>query len=63
MDGNILGEEEEDSGQSIRSTLNLLQLKINGLHIRFEEDYFSGDKPYSIGLVADSLNLATSVTG
>ena len=39
--------------------LNQIQLKINGLHIRFEEDYFCADKPYSLGITADYLGIVT----
>ena len=37
-----------------------LKLTINRLHIRFEDDYFSFELPYSIGLVVDKVELQTT---
>ena len=51
---------EEYTGRSI---LNQLQVTVNGLHIRFEEDYFSADRPYSIGLVADKVTFYSAAQG
>ena len=56
-------EGEDDEETSVRAKLGQLQVKINDLHIRFEEDYFSADKPYSFGLIADQLNLTSSPPG
>lgn len=39
-----------------------LRLTINKLHIRFEDDYFSPEKPYTFGVVIDKFDLATSDT-
>ena len=56
--------EDADGGdEAERQKLDQVQLKINGLHIRFEEDYFSADKPYSIGLIAEQLNLNSTPQG
>jgi len=30
-----------------------LTIVINRLHLRFEDDYYSGEKPYSFGLVIE----------
>ena len=58
---NILEADDED--QNERQMLDHIQIKINGLHIRFEEDYFNADKPYSMGIIADQLNVSTSPAG
>jgi hypothetical protein len=31
-------------------------LQINGIHIRFEDDYFSGENPYAWGIQIDVKN-------
>lgn len=31
--------------------LKLITININRIHIRFEDDYFSGDAPYSFGVI------------
>ncbi len=36
-----------------------LKLIIKRVHIRFEDDYFSADTPFSLGLVIDKLDLVT----
>ena len=54
---------EDDEEQNLRSMLGQIQVKINGLHVRFEEDYFSAEKPYSLGLIADQFNLNSSLAG
>jgi len=33
---------------------------VNRLHVRFEDDYFSIAKPFSLGVVMDKLELATT---
>ena len=55
--------DDGDDDEEGRQKLDQVQLKINGLHVRFEEDYFSADKPYSIGLIADQLKLNSSPKG
>jgi hypothetical protein len=39
-----------------------LKLTINRLHIRFEDDYFSQDTPFSLGFVCDKLQLISADT-
>lgn len=38
-------------------------IKINRLHVRYEDDYFSNDRPYSIGLVANSVTIDKAEPG
>ena len=37
-----------------------LRLTVKRLHFRFEDDYFSFDKPFSFGVVIDEIKLTTS---
>eukprot|EP00347_Sterkiella_histriomuscorum_P022380 403330690 len=57
---------QEENDDSLRSNFNSLmknlKLSIKNLHIRFEDDYFSADSPYSFGVVTDKLDLTTSDT-
>lgn len=39
-----------------------LKLTIKRLHIRFEDDHFSYNNPYSFGLVVDNFELVTADT-
>ena len=57
------GDDEDDEEQNPRSMIGQVQVKINGLHVRFEEDYFSAEKPYSIGLTASSFELQSAQPG
>jgi len=38
----------------------LIQLNVSKIHIRFEDDYFAADSPYSLGILVDSLNVNTA---
>lgn len=40
--------------------MNLIQLNVSRIHIRFEDDYFASDSPYSMGILVDSLNVNTA---
>ena len=37
-----------------------LTIKIKKLHLRFEDDYYSSDNPYSFGVVIDEMNFDSS---
>ena len=37
-----------------------LTIKIKKLHLRFEDDFYSSDNPYSWGVVIDELNFDSS---
>ena len=37
-----------------------LTIKIKKLHLRFEEDYYSCENPYSFGVVVDELDFDSS---
>ena len=47
----------------MRSMARQINLKINKLHIRYEDDYFSGGQPYTMGCVIESVQLTQSKTG
>ena len=56
-------ENDEDSlTNNMHSFLKNLKLTIKRLHIRFEDDYFSTQSPFSLGLAVDQLDLETSDT-
>lgn len=57
------GGSAQASDQGMGPTLGQIQVKINGLHIRYEDDFFSADMPYSMGLVADTLSVVASTLG
>ena len=40
-----------------------LNLKIDKLHVRYEDDYFCGSQPFSMGWVVDSVQTMQSQTG
>ncbi len=48
-----------DLDSAITKFMNLVQANISRIHIRFEDDYFAFDSPYSFGILMDSLNLNT----
>ena len=39
-----------------------LKLEIKRLHLRYEDDYFQQNKPFSFGLMIDSISLDNSDT-
>ena len=47
----------------MRSIARQVNLSINNLHIRYEDDYFSGGQPYTMGCVIESVQLTQSKTG
>ena len=47
------GEEEDSFKQNQNNFFKNLKLIIKKCHVRFEDDHFSRDKPYSIGVVID----------
>ena len=48
-------EDEERERETMRSIARQVNLKVNNLHIRYEDDYFSGGQPYSMGCVIESM--------
>ena len=42
--------------------LRSLTLTIKRLHVRYEDDFFSNDSPYSFGMVIEELSFATNDT-
>ena len=40
-----------------------VNLKINNLHIRYEDDYFSHGNPYTLGWVVNSFEIKQSTPG
>jgi len=56
IDG-ISKEDGSDDKDSLKNNLNSffknLKLVVNRLHIRFEDDYLSGSKPFSIGILME----------
>ncbi|CDW82744.1 UNKNOWN [Stylonychia lemnae] len=57
---------ENNDDDSLKSNshnlMKNLRLTIKRLHIRFEDDYFSAQSPYSFGVVIDQVDLRTSDT-
>ena len=47
----------------MRSIARQLNLKASNVHIRYEDDYFSGAMPYTMGWVIESLQLIQSQVG
>ena len=53
-------EDEEKEKEFMRSMARQINIKVNNLHIRYEDDYFSGGNPYTMGLVIKSLQVNQS---
>ena len=47
----------------MRSIARQVNLKANNVHIRYEDDYFAGAAPYTMGWVVESLQLMQSQVG
>ena len=43
-----------------QDALRGLTLTLKNLHVRYEDDYFAGESPYSFGLVIDELRFGDS---
>ena len=56
-------EDEEKEKEFMRSIARQINIKVNNLHIRYEDDYFSGGQPYTMGFVIKSFNLAQPQLG
>ena len=56
-------ERELKDKDGFRPILEQMVIKINRLHVRYEDDYFSNDRPYSIGLVANSVTIDKAEPG
>lgn len=39
-----------------------MQLTINRIHIRYEDDYFNDHRPFSMGLTIDKINLGNAAS-
>lgn len=46
--------------EDVNTFLKNLKFKIKKLHIRFEDDYFSAQSPFSLGLVVDEISFENS---
>jgi len=59
--GKIKNEKAEtsDLDSAITKFMNLIQANITRVHIRFEDDFFAYESPYSLGILLDSLNINT----
>ena len=47
----------------MRSMARQINIKVNNLHVRYEDDYFSGGHPYTMGFVIKSLQVNQSPQG
>ena len=52
-DEETLARELQTIDKETKDMVKGVQFKIRRLHIRYEDDYYSADKPYSFGLVFD----------
>jgi hypothetical protein len=46
--------------KEVRDLYKSVQLQINKLHIRYEDDYFNAGSPYAWGIVIDHLKCETT---
>lgn len=46
----------------ISNIFGALQLEINRIHIRYEDDYFNNHRPFSLGLAIEKIQLRNHVT-
>lgn len=56
------GEFKEPPMNVIINLFGGLKLEIKRIHFRFEDDYFQNNRPFSFGLMIDSLTLDNSDT-
>jgi hypothetical protein len=59
-DEETLARELQTIDKETKDMVKGVQFKIRRLHIRYEDDYYSADKPYSFGLVFDEVNFESS---
>ena len=52
-DEETLARELQTIDKDTKDMVKGVQFKIRRLHIRYEDDYYTADKPYSFGLVFD----------
>jgi hypothetical protein len=66
IEGNRKKDEREEAIQKQKDKLiqffKGLKLKINKIHMRYEDDYYQADTPYSFGVVIESASINTSDT-
>lgn len=48
-----------DTIRELMQKLNNLNIQIRKIHIRYEDDYFEAENPYSFGIIADELTFET----
>ena len=56
-------EDEEKEKEFMRSMARQINVKVNNLHIRYEDDYFSGGQPYTMGWVLKSFQISQPQVG
>ena len=47
----------------MRSMARQINIKVNNLHIRYEDDYFAGGQPYTMGWVLKSFQVSQPQVG
>ena len=53
----ISPEKKEQKTSTFQKVLQNIRIQINGLHIRFEDDYFNSENPFAFGILCDVIFL------